>query len=290
MTEAEALRILGIDVGRRGEEATSADVDAEDVRSAFAAQIRLLRSARSDSDSHHERQRIDRAVMLTLLARERLLPDDGPALAATQEFPRIETPRLSWQRCALLLIGVFMVVLGLLPEQPPRLLEASEKPAAAAPASESAAGETSVSRMLLDPVRLKLQARWLQGPLQRLPGETALADLELPILPAGWRWQGQRDGAFAALDPADGDWLLAAPLLENGSLHWACFSARPGRAGCHPLAGDEIVERRLPRGQVAARLLAEALSRLPESQRHEGWSPERWYRQALNQLQRPEEG
>lgn len=274
MTEAEALRVLGLE--------SRAGIDAawkvESVRGAFSAQMRMLRGARGDAGSARDRLRVDRALRLTLMARDRLLPPDSPALALTQELPEIEQPRRFLPALAVLLIGVSMVVLGLLPVAGPVPVDAQQDEL---PRAEAAVGKERVSRALLENVRVTLLARWQQLPAFRLPSATDLEGMALPPLPAGWRWQGQRDGAFAAIDSDRQDWLLAAPLLENDSLYWACFSARPGRPGCHVLTGDRIIERRLPRGQVGARLLAEALARLPESQRQDGWSPERWYRQAL---------
>ena len=277
MTEAEALRVLGLDAtaGNDG------PIDAEVVRSAFSVQMRMLRGARSEADTSRERQRIDRALALTLMARDRLLPADSRAFALTQEMARIERSKLSRYALAVLLIGVVMVAMWLFPEPAPTLLDAQELRLGSPPAE----GNVRVSRELLEGVRLQVQAQWLQTPSTRLPRDTDFGSMALPRLPAGWRWQSQRDGAFAAIDSAGEDWLLAAPLLENGNLYWACLSARSGRAGCHLLAGDAILERRLPRGQVSARLLAEALARLPDSQRQDGWLPERWYRQALRQLE-----
>lgn len=291
MTEAEALRVLGLEpfgqaqIGARGPiPAGGSDgvIDAETVRHAFSVQMRMLRGARGEAANARERERIDRALMLTLLARDRLLPADSRAFAVTQEMARIERARLSRHGLVLLIIGVLMVALGLLPEPEDAgvVAEGGDEAALLAPAPVE---EGQLSRALLDPLRLALQARWQPSVSSRLPTATDFGDLSLPSLPAGWRWQPQRDGAFAAIAVTGEDWLLAAPLLEEGRLYWACFSARSGRAGCHVLAGDGILERRLPRGQVGARLLAEALARLPPSSLREGWSPERWYRQALRQ-------
>lgn len=297
MTEAEALRVLGLDgVGpiAIGLNATSTDtpeadvsIDAETVRDAFGAQMYMLREARTDARSARERQRIDRAMALTRMARDRLLPAESPDHAVTEELARIERPQMTWHGLAALVIGVLLVLIGLLAEldwAPIGVVDAPD--VAALPAAEVA--QPPVSRALLDSVRLALQARWQETAssslTEWLPGDTDLSGLTLPLLPAGWYWQGQRDGAFAAVDSAGQDWVLAAPLLEDDSLYWACFSARPGRSGCHVLAGDTILERRLPRGQVGARLLADALARLPPSQRQDGWSPQRWYGQALRQM------
>lgn len=293
MTEAEALRVLGLGaIGRPELESpgampsggTDGAADAEAIRNAFSAQMRMLRSARSEAHGARERERIDRALMLTLLARDRLLPADSRAFAVTQEMARIERPRLSRHAFVVLLIGALMVVLGLLPDPDPVVVDGQDEASVAASSpAPSPVKELRVSRTLLENLRLALQAQWQLLPSSRLPAATDFGTLALPPLPAGWRWQAQRDGAFAAVDAAGADWLLAAPLLENGSLYWACFSARPGRDGCHVIAADRILERRLPRGQVGARLLAEALARLPQSQLRDGWSPERWYRQALRQ-------
>ncbi len=284
MTEAEALRVLGLE--GMGSPAFESDtcIDADNVRNAFSAQMRVLRGARRKAGSVLERQRIDRALSLTLLARDRLLPADGRAFAVTQDLARIQRPRVFWHALAVLLIGFIMVILGLLPEPAQEtesvVVPLYEELSPPAPAAE----DVPVTRALLDSVRLALQEQWQQTPSLGwswlLPGETDLDALAPPPLPAGWHWQGQRDGAFAAIDMIGQDWLLAAPLWEDGSLYWACFSARPGRTGCYVIADDAILERRLPRGQVGARLLAEALARLPDSQRQEGWSPQRWYRQA----------
>ncbi|MCC5885285.1 MAG: hypothetical protein JJT88_02505 [Gammaproteobacteria bacterium] len=279
MTEAEALRVLGLQVGGRKASDSDVRIDSETIRNAFSAQMQMLRGARSEADTARERQRIDRALTLTLLARDRLLPADSRAFAPTQEIPRVERPRTAPYALAVLLIGVIMVAVGLLPESVQDGVAVVADPAPPPAAAES----LQLSRALLDDVRFRLQEQWRQTSPLRLPAATDLHAVNLPALPSGWRWQGQRDGAFAAIEGSSGNWLLAAPLLEDGSLYWACFSARPGYAGCQVLPGDAIVERRLPRGQVGARLLAEALARLPDAERQEGWSPQRWYRQALQQ-------
>lgn len=279
MTEAEALRVLGLDGFARQTPDRGPGIDPETVRNAFSAQMRMLRAARNEAGSARERQRIDRALTLTLLARDRLLPADSRAFAVTQELARIDHPRMSRHALLLLLIGVIMVIVALLPEPAPLTSEADGDPAP----SGSPVEAVEISRRELDSVRFELQEHWRQTSPLRLPNVTSLEGVTLPELPAGWRWQGQRDGAFAVIDTNHPDWLLAAPLLEGDKLHWACFSARPGRDGCHALADDVIVERRLGRGQVGARLLAEALARLPDSQRQDGWTPERWYRQAVRQ-------
>ncbi len=270
MTEAEALRVLGIEV----------PYDKDSVRDAFAAQMRKLRGARNSAAPGLERERIERALTLTLMARECLLPAQARAFAVTQEVTRIRKPGYSRAAIGILLLGLGMLLGALLPLPPWSTAANAEVD------SDLAAPAQTASRQALDPVRTALSLEWQQAGLQRLPAQTSIQDLDLPAPPAGWRWQAQRDGAFSLIDASGEDWLLAAPLLEDGGLRWACFSRRSGRSGCFVLAVDPVLERRVQRGQVDARLLADVLARMPAAQRDEAWSAERWYRQALRQAGR----
>lgn len=266
MTEGEALRILGLEVPG----------NPEAVRAAFSAQMQAFREARALAAGGHERKRLDRALALTVAARDRLLPADGRAFAITQEMPRIR--RLPGRHMlVVLLLGGVLVVLGLIQDGS----EPQTGTVEPEPPSHDVAVAPAVSRMLLDEVRVALVADWqVSG---RLPQRTELEGIELPLPPDGWRWQGQRDGGFALVETSGEAWLLAAPLLEDGGLYWGCFSSRPGLADCFELGGDPILDRRLPRGQVDSRLLAEALERTAAGRQGGAYSAARWYRQALRQ-------
>lgn len=267
MTEAEALRVLGIE----------APYDADSVRDAFAAQMRQLREARSNATPGLDRERIERALTLTLMARERLLPAESRAFAVTQEVARIRKVGFSRVAIGALLLGVGMLLGALLPLPPWSTGDTATL------ATEADAPLQAVSRETLDPVRTALSRRWQEAGLERLPVQTSLAGVELPDPPAGWRWQTQRDGAFGLIEASGEGWLLAAPLLEDDGLRWACFSGSVRRSGCFVLVEDPVLERRVRRGQVDARLLADVLARMPAARGDEAWSAERWYRQALRQ-------
>ncbi len=272
MTEAEALRVLGIEGA----------FDAESVRDAFAAQMRQLREARADAKPGLERERIERALTLTLMARERLLPAESRAFAVTQEVARIRKRGISRYAIGALLLGIGMLVGALLP-LPQRQSETDAQPVAE-PQPVSGDAAERASREALDPVRMALSQRWQQAALTQLPAQTPLAEIDLPAPPQGWRWEAQRDGAFGLVAEDGDDWVLAAPLLEDDGLRWACFtSARAQRPGCFTLIPDPVLQRRVRQGQVDARLLADVLARMPAAQGDDAWSAERWYRQALRQ-------
>lgn len=272
MTEAEALRVLGIEGA----------FDAESVRDAFAAQMRQLREARQDAKPGLERERIERALTLTLMARERLLPAESRAFAVTQQVTRIGKRGISRYAIIALLLGIGMFVGALLP-LPQRPSEGDAERAAES-LSSSHEVAARASREVLDPVRMALSQRWQQAALTQLPARTPLAELSLPVPPEGWRWEAQRDGAFGLVANAGDDFVLAAPLLEADGLRWACFtSARVQRPGCFALIPDPVLQRRVRQGQVDARLLADVLARMPAAQGDDAWSAERWYRQALRQ-------
>ena len=109
MNEAEALRVLGLP--QRS--------DVTMIRRAFAAQIRAFREAFEATEDPALRERLDRALKLTLDARNQLIMTETRSFATTQELPVIPTAPapggLTWRgRAALLMGGAGLLALGLL--------------------------------------------------------------------------------------------------------------------------------------------------------------------------------
>lgn len=272
MNDGEALRVLGLPPRS----------DVTTIRRVFATQLREFREARDRATDPVLQARLDRALELTLRARNQLLMTETRSFAITQELPAIRTgDGIAWRSgLALLTTGVAMLALGLLwpigPGASDSAATSSLSTASSRPAGEAAGSHAAAERVTpgagsatagsgagpergwLDPVRIALGRSWIPVDGRPPSGPTRIPRAANPQ--AGWQLRAQMHGGFALLggsgsgrgsDP--GHAANGAPESAAAATGW--LLAMPARVdgelvwGCFTSAGDagrSVRERSIP--------------------------------------------